>query len=210
MDKNVAHQALVETLGDPVRSPTKVSEWRVGNVGLVLQKDQPNRENAAYIWLPYPGDGESVPDLALEYPAESGRHSGTYAALGLHKGEPALKLVVRSHRELELVIAYARAMGARAPLPTIIADCTSSDCNVLPVDVSSMPRVSEPKPKREAIPRSVQREVWQRDGGRCVECSTREKLCFDHIVPFSRGGSNTVRNIQLLCESCNLGKGNRI
>nr|WP_284507468.1 HNH endonuclease [Caballeronia sp. AZ7_KS35] len=73
-----------------------------------------------------------------------------------------------------------------------------------------MPKTPEPRPRREAIPRVVQREVWQRDGGRCVECSTREKLCFDHIVPFSRGGSNTVRNIQLLCERCNLTKGNRI
>jgi 5-methylcytosine-specific restriction endonuclease McrA len=56
----------------------------------------------------------------------------------------------------------------------------------------------------------VQREVWQRDGGQCVECSTREHLCFDHIVPFSKGGGNSVRNIQLLCEGCNLSKSNRI
>lgn len=73
-----------------------------------------------------------------------------------------------------------------------------------------MPRAPEIKPRREAIPRAVQREVWQRDGGRCVECGTKEKLCFDHIVPFSRGGSNSVRNLQLLCELCNLSKGNRI
>ncbi|MFD1555227.1 HNH endonuclease [Paraburkholderia silviterrae] len=73
-----------------------------------------------------------------------------------------------------------------------------------------MPEALPPAPRREAIPRVVQREVWQRDAGRCVECGTREKLCFDHIVPFSRGGSNTVRNIQLLCEGCNLTKGNRI
>ncbi|MBS0640323.1 MAG: HNH endonuclease, partial [Proteobacteria bacterium] len=42
------------------------------------------------------------------------------------------------------------------------------------------------------------------------ECGTRAMLCFDHIVPFSLGGSNTVRNIQLLCEDCNLLKSNRI
>jgi hypothetical protein len=65
-------------------------------------------------------------------------------------------------------------------------------------------------PVREAIPRPVQREVWRRDQGRCVQCGSRERLHFDHIVPVSRGGSSTARNIQLLCETCNLTKGNRI
>ncbi|MFM5507348.1 HNH endonuclease [Aeromonas veronii] len=60
------------------------------------------------------------------------------------------------------------------------------------------------------MPRAAQREVWQRDGGKCVECSSNAKLCFDHIVPFSKGGSNSVRNLQLLCERCNLSKGNRL
>jgi 5-methylcytosine-specific restriction endonuclease McrA len=52
--------------------------------------------------------------------------------------------------------------------------------------------------------------VWQRDGGKSVECGNRESLHFDHIVPVSRGRSSTVRNVQLLCEPCNLSKGNRI
>ena len=43
-----------------------------------------------------------------------------------------------------------------------------------------------------------------------IKETSKEKLCFDHIVPFSRGGTNTVRNLQLLCEPCNLSKGNRL
>ncbi len=50
---------------------------------------------------------------------------------------------------------------------------------------------------------TVRREVWRRDQGRCVSCGSMEKLEFDHIIPVARGGSNTVRNIQLLCERCN-------
>lgn len=53
------------------------------------------------------------------------------------------------------------------------------------------------------ITQDVKDKVWNRDGGKCVECGSNEKLEFDHIIPFIKGGSNTYRNIQLLCERCN-------
>jgi hypothetical protein len=64
--------------------------------------------------------------------------------------------------------------------------------------------------KREPIPSAVRRAVWQRDNGRCAQCGSRERLEFDHIVPIARGGSNTERNIELLCESCNRQKSDSI
>lgn len=60
---------------------------------------------------------------------------------------------------------------------------------------------------RERIPEKVRMEVWRRDGGKCVRCESREKLEYDHIIPVSLGGSNTARNIELLCEKCNRSKG---
>ena len=65
-------------------------------------------------------------------------------------------------------------------------------------------------PRREAIPERVRHEVWRRDRGSCVECGSRARLEFDHIVPVSRGGSNSTRNIELRCEPCNRRKGARI
>ena len=60
---------------------------------------------------------------------------------------------------------------------------------------------------RDAIPSAIRREVWRRDEGKCVKCGSRKNLEYDHIIPVSRGGSNTARNIELLCESCNRSKG---
>ena len=68
----------------------------------------------------------------------------------------------------------------------------------------------ERQPRREGIPEEVRIAVWRRDGGKCSRCASREKLEYDHIIPVSKGGSNTVRNVELLCESCNRKKKNNI
>ena len=60
------------------------------------------------------------------------------------------------------------------------------------------------------IPRDVRQRVWQRCGGRCVECSSTQYLEFDHIIPHSRGGSNADGNVQLLCRGCNGRKSDHI
>lgn len=67
---------------------------------------------------------------------------------------------------------------------------------------------SEP---RRVIPTSVKLAVWKRDGGRCVRCGATDELHFDHIVPFSLGGTSEVaESIQLLCARHNLAKRDKI
>lgn len=61
------------------------------------------------------------------------------------------------------------------------------------------------------IPTTVKKEVWKRDKGQCVQCGSKENLHFDHIIPFSKGGSSiTAKNIQILCAKCNLSKHDKI
>ena len=61
------------------------------------------------------------------------------------------------------------------------------------------------------IPTSVKLEVWCRDKGRCVKCGSQDNLHFDHIIPYSKGGSSLVaENIQILCARHNLQKRDKI
>lgn len=61
------------------------------------------------------------------------------------------------------------------------------------------------------IPTSVKLEVWKRDKGRCKKCGSTDNLHFDHILPFSKGGTSLLaENIQLLCARHNIAKRDKI
>jgi len=42
---------------------------------------------------------------------------------------------------------------------------------------------------------------------KCLDCGKEGKLTPDHILPLSKGGADTIDNIQPLCRSCNCRKG---
>lgn len=78
-------------------------------------------------------------------------------------------------------------------------------------DIAQSPQPSVDLEHSRLIPTAVKLEVWKRDRGQCVLCGQKNNLHFDHIIPYSRGGSSLVAdNIQLLCARHNLEKGNRI
>jgi 5-methylcytosine-specific restriction enzyme A len=71
------------------------------------------------------------------------------------------------------------------------------------------PKVSKDKRSRY-IPVSIRVFVLDRDGYKCIFCgrgARQVQLEVDHIIPFSKGGSNEVSNLQTLCFDCNRGKG---
>jgi HNH endonuclease len=65
--------------------------------------------------------------------------------------------------------------------------------------------VGERNPR--SIPQDVKVAVAVRDGGQCRQCGSSTDLHFDHVIPWSKGGANTMANIQLLCGPCNRRKG---
>ncbi|ODN68237.1 HNH endonuclease [Methylophaga muralis] len=64
---------------------------------------------------------------------------------------------------------------------------------------------------RRIIPTHVKLEVWKRDVGKCTICGSKDELHFDHILPYSKGGTSLkAENVQLLCARHNLQKSDRI
>jgi hypothetical protein len=61
------------------------------------------------------------------------------------------------------------------------------------------------------ISSEIKKEVWKRDGGRCVICGDSKNLHFDHDLPFSKGGTSiSEKNVRLLCMKHNLQKSGNI
>ncbi|EJL6677310.1 HNH endonuclease [Vibrio cholerae] len=58
----------------------------------------------------------------------------------------------------------------------------------------------------KSIKKSV---VLKRDKYRCVKCGSQESLTMQHVIPYSRGGETTTRNLVTLCEPCNQKLGDR-
>ena len=95
--------------------------------------------------------------------------SGTiYGVLGIVFGAP-------------LVAGFAATMVALTSRPT--------EWNDLATTTPDRQTPTVHKRRRPPIPKRVKEKVWERDGGRCVECESPHKIHFAHIIPYSWGGS---------------------
>jgi hypothetical protein len=139
-----------------------------------------------------------------------------YAAEKYKKGEqsPELVKVYEKIKDgiwvyngvFELVDAFSKEEGGRAvfkfKLHVTDKSIDEKERNITEVKDLDHNRI---------IPTSVKLQVWQRDKGRCVTCGSTDNLHFDHILPFSKGGTSLkAENIQLLCARHNLQKRDKI
>lgn len=103
------------------------------------------------------------------------------------------------------------------------AEIVEADGSVMRSERLAMPRPAVIRlVKFVHVPRRFRRQVtntflFARDNYRCQFCGRhqqqlrhRECLTRDHLVPLSRGGSNTWTNVLTACSTCNTRKGNSL
>ena len=70
-------------------------------------------------------------------------------------------------------------------------------------------KVQKPKAPSKTTSKSYKLRIilFARDGNRCLKCGSKTNLTIDHVIPKSKGGSNSLDNYQTLCKCCNGIKG---
>jgi HNH endonuclease len=130
----------------------------------------------------------------------------------------ALITLARALERLSEILQHPLAQAACDPAPDQPAPAPASAEPAGPAGrpAPSPPSVASHVPlpvgerAKRSIPQDVKIAVSARDHGRCRQCGSTQQLHFDHVIPISRGGANTVANIQLLCGACNRAKGARL
>ena len=62
---------------------------------------------------------------------------------------------------------------------------------------------------RDILINRIDNEDFKRDKSTCQYCGSKKHLTIDHVMPRSRGGGNTWKNLVACCSRCNVYKGNK-
>lgn len=185
-------------------------------IGLLSELDQIQDENPSITLRPQTGNG-----IAIQY-------NGLYALL-LRPFQNYLTLSLWNEFPLSKEISNERRKGKlfqskrNVPYSRYVYDIDSNEFewlikaikkNMKPTKVASGSKRSHPR----FIPGYVRQAVLEafEKGGRICrgtkgvkphKVKNNQRTEYDHILPFSKGGSNSYSNVQVLCEKCNRIKG---
>jgi 5-methylcytosine-specific restriction endonuclease McrA len=119
--------------------------------------------------------------------------NATYEPLNVCSPRRALVLLLKEKAEVVESSAAAFHTGhAVYPLPHVIR-------------LRDYVRV----PRRSSM-RITRRAIFARDRHRCQYCGSDRHLTIDHVVPRSKGGTDTWDNVVTSCAPCNRKKGDRL
>jgi 5-methylcytosine-specific restriction endonuclease McrA len=81
---------------------------------------------------------------------------------------------------------------------------------------ATLPAGTKERRRSRAIPATVRREVFERDGGACAFVDAGGKRCgctsaveLHHVVPFAMGGAHSAENLRVYCRAHNQRQGER-
>jgi 5-methylcytosine-specific restriction protein A len=76
-------------------------------------------------------------------------------------------------------------------------------------------KVNLKKFKRKKLSKQLRIKIFERDNYECQNCNKNlfylpEERVIDHKIPLSKGGSNSIGNLWLLCNKCDKNKKNKL
>jgi hypothetical protein len=69
---------------------------------------------------------------------------------------------------------------------------------------------AEHRRRRAHVSHHHRAELLERDGHQCNACPATDDLTIDHIIPITKGGTDDLDNLRILCRRCNSSKKDRV
>jgi 5-methylcytosine-specific restriction endonuclease McrA len=117
----------------------------------------------------------------------------SYEPISICSAKKALTLIFLTKAELveQISTRSIRTVRTQYPFPSVIRLCAYLRVPFRKIELS-------------------RKNIMRRDGMRCTYCGTGQPpLTMDHIIPRSRGGTDSWENLTTACIKCNNKKGNR-